>query len=74
MTGVDPTTLTAANKALLTQEALLAGIQYSFYIALGINIVALILVFFIKHAEVSDERFETSKNQQGKTETKTAVN
>lgn len=74
MTGVDPTTLTAANKALLTQEALLAGIQYSFYIALGINIVALILVFFIKRAEVKDEPVEALKNQQGKTKTKPAVN
>lgn len=74
MTGVDPTTLTAANKALLTQEALLAGIQYSFYITLGINIVALILVFFIKRAEVKDEPVEALKNQQGKTKTKPAVN
>ncbi len=55
MTGVDPTTLTEASQMLITQEALLAGIQYSFYVALGINIVALILVFFVKRVDTSLE-------------------
>ncbi|MCH6269444.1 MULTISPECIES: DHA2 family efflux MFS transporter permease subunit [Neobacillus] len=53
--GVDPTTFTAASKALLTQKALLAGIQYSFYVALGINIVALILALFVKRVDTSKE-------------------
>ena len=30
---------------MLTQKALLSGIQYSFYVALGMNVVALLLVF-----------------------------
>lgn len=45
MADVDPTTFTEATKAMLTQKALLSGIQYSFYVALGMNIVALLLVF-----------------------------
>lgn len=73
LTGVDPTTMTTASKALLTQKALLAGIQYSFYVALGINIVALLLVFFVKRVDVSKEP-DSMLKQQGKTTIKLVKN
>ncbi|MFD1777387.1 MDR family MFS transporter [Fredinandcohnia salidurans] len=53
--NVDPTTLTESTQALIGQQALLAGINYSFLVALGINIVALILAMFIKRVDVSDK-------------------
>lgn len=53
MTGLDPATMTEASSALLGQQALLAGIQYSFYVALGINFIALVLAFFVKRVDVS---------------------
>lgn len=58
MAGIDPTTFTESTKVLLTQKALLAGIQYSFYVALGINIVALLLAFFVKRVDTSAEAVE----------------
>ncbi|KKI90530.1 MFS transporter [Bacillus sp. SA1-12] len=64
MSGVDPTTMTTAAQALLTQKALLAGIQYSFYVALGINIVALLLALFVKRVDTSKEAVR-KLNQQG---------
>ncbi|HEK9099656.1 DHA2 family efflux MFS transporter permease subunit [Bacillus pfraonensis] len=64
MTGVDPTAMTTAAQALLTQKALLAGIQYSFYVALGINIVALLLALFVKRVDTSKEAVR-KLNQQG---------
>ncbi|MGM7722206.1 DHA2 family efflux MFS transporter permease subunit [Metabacillus sp. Hm71] len=64
MTGVDPTTMTTAAQALLTQKALLAGIQYSFYVALGINILALLLALFVKRVDTSKEAVR-KLNQQG---------
>lgn len=51
--GLDPAAVTETTEILLTQQALLAGIQYSFYVALGINIVALVLVFFVKRVDTS---------------------
>lgn len=62
--NVDPTTLTESTQALIGQQALLAGINYSFLVALGINIVALILAMFIKRVDVSDKAIhgaETAK-------------
>ncbi|MEH7385771.1 MDR family MFS transporter [Bacillus sp. JJ1521] len=53
MANVDPTTFTESTQALIGQQALLAGINYSFYVALGINIVALVLALFIKRVDVS---------------------
>lgn len=70
--GVDPTTFTAASKALLTQKALLAGIQYSFYVALGINIVALILALFVKRVDTSKESVK-QLDQQKNNPTKAVV-
>ncbi len=53
--NVDPTTLTEQATNLIKQQALLAGIQYSFLIALVMNIIALILAFFLKRVDVSPE-------------------
>jgi hypothetical protein len=36
----------------ITQQALLSGIQYSFYVALGMNLLALVLAFFVKRVDV----------------------
>lgn len=58
MSDVDPTTFTEATKAMLTQKALLSGIQHSFYVALGMNVVALLLVFFVKRVDTSAEAVE----------------
>ena len=58
MTGVDPTTLTESMMGTLTQQALLAGIQYSFYVALGMNILALALAFFVKRVDVKKLDFK----------------
>jgi EmrB/QacA subfamily drug resistance transporter len=66
LTGVDPTTLTTAAQAVLTQKALLAGIQYSFYVALGINIVALLLALFVKRVDTSKEVVKMGNQQANK--------
>jgi hypothetical protein len=66
LTGVDPTTLTTAAQAVLTQKALLAGIQYSFYVALGINIVALLLALFVKRVDTSNEVVKAGNQQASK--------
>jgi len=58
---VDPTTLTESTQAIIGQQALLAGINYSFLVALGINIVALILAFFIKRVDVSNKAVHGSE-------------
>jgi EmrB/QacA subfamily drug resistance transporter len=55
MVGVDPATLTETATALMTQKALLAGIHASFYVALGINILALVLALFVKRVDTSSE-------------------
>ncbi|MCM3569500.1 DHA2 family efflux MFS transporter permease subunit [Neobacillus mesonae] len=70
--GVDPAAMTKATQALLTQKALLAGIQYSFYVALGINIVVLILAFFVKRVDTSEEAVR--KLNQENTQTKVVTN
>ena len=57
MAHVDPTTFTEATKAMVTQKALLSGIQHSFYVALGMNVVALLLVF-VKRVDTSAEAVE----------------
>lgn len=72
MVGVDPTTMTAESTALLGQKALLAGIQYSFFICLIINIIVLIMVFFVKRVDVSQEAVQ--KLEAGKTQTKPVTN
>ena len=73
MAGVDPTTLTQASTALLTKQALLAGIQYSFYIALAINIVALVLALFVKRVDTSEEVVK-QLDQQGNIQMKSVAN
>ena len=52
MKGMDPTTLTEQSTALLGQQALLAGIQYSFLVVLVINIIAIVLALFLKRVDV----------------------
>ncbi|WP_455661057.1 DHA2 family efflux MFS transporter permease subunit [Pradoshia sp.] len=52
MKGMDPAALTEQSTALLGQQALLAGIQYSFLVTLGINILALVLALFLKRVDV----------------------
>lgn len=61
---VDPTTLTEASTAVLTQQALLAGIQYSFYVTFVINLVALVLAIFVKRVDTSAAAVSKIENQQ----------
>ena len=58
MIGVDPATLTESAMGALTQQALLSGIQVSFYVALGMNILALVLAFFVKRVDVRNLDFK----------------
>ncbi|MFC4389180.1 DHA2 family efflux MFS transporter permease subunit [Gracilibacillus marinus] len=63
ISNVDPQALTQATTESITQQALLSGIQYSFYVALGINIVALVLAFFVKRVDTSEKAVqEIEKN------------
>lgn len=64
LSSVDPTTLTAASTASMTQQALLSGIQYSFYVALEINIVALVLSLFMKRVDTSVTPVEEVKQEE----------
>ncbi|MFT4414173.1 DHA2 family efflux MFS transporter permease subunit [Fredinandcohnia humi] len=72
LSTADPTTLTEATQAVLGQQALLAGIQYSFLVAFWINIVALLLALFIKRVDVSKEALQ--KIEAGKTAPRPATN
>ncbi|GAA4724711.1 DHA2 family efflux MFS transporter permease subunit [Brevibacillus fulvus] len=69
MSGVDPATMTETAQAVVTQQALLAGIQYSFYVTLGINIVVLILSLFVKRVDTSEETVK-KLNRQGQKQMK----
>ena len=64
MAGVDPTALTDTSTAALTQQALLAGIQYSFLVTLVINIIALVLALFVKRVDTSAEAISKLENQE----------
>ncbi|QQZ08992.1 MDR family MFS transporter [Heyndrickxia vini] len=64
MTSIDPTTFNKATEALLTQKSLLAGIQYSFYVALAINIVALVLALFVKRVDTSNKAVNKLNSQE----------
>ncbi|MFC4402000.1 MDR family MFS transporter [Gracilibacillus xinjiangensis] len=72
MNGVDPSTITEASAASMTQHALLSGIQYSFYVALAINIVALVLALFVRRVDTSDKAVREIE-KQGKVEAKPVV-
>lgn len=63
MVGVDPSALTEASTAAMTQQALLAGIQYSFYVAFAVNIVALVLALFVKRVDTSAEAVSNLERQ-----------
>ena len=58
MVGCRSNNLHRSYEGMLTQKALLSGIQYSFYVALGMNVVALLLVFFVKRVDTSAEAVE----------------
>ncbi|OGX78731.1 MFS transporter [Exiguobacterium sp. SH31] len=58
MTGVDPSTLTESAMGAMTQQALLSGIQVSFYVALAMNLLALVLAFFVKRVDVRNLDFK----------------
>lgn len=74
MSGVDPSTLTEASIASMSQQALLNGIQFSFFVALGINIVALVLALFIKRVDTSDKAvYEIEKQGKGDGEAQPVV-
>ncbi|NMD70915.1 DHA2 family efflux MFS transporter permease subunit [Bacillus sp. DNRA2] len=64
MATIDPTTLTEASTAALTHQALLAGIQYSFYVTFVVNLVALVLALFVKRVDTSEEAVSKLENQQ----------
>lgn len=66
MTGIDPTTVTEQSMALVGQQALLSGIQYSFLVTLGINIVAIVLALFLKRVDVSSREAINKIEQAGK--------
>ena len=66
MTGIDPTTVTEQSMALLGQQALLSGIQYSFLVTLGINIVAIVLALFLKRVDVSSREAISKIEEAGK--------
>ncbi|MEW9673651.1 MDR family MFS transporter [Ammoniphilus sp. 3BR4] len=55
LTGLDP--------SALTQQALLAGIQYAFYAAFATNIIALILALFVKRVDTSRETVIKLENE-----------
>lgn len=63
MAGVDPAALTEASTAAMTQQALLAGIQYSFYVAFAVNIIALVLAFFVRRVDTSADAVSKLENQ-----------
>ncbi|TCN26550.1 MDR family MFS transporter [Mesobacillus foraminis] len=63
MSGVDPTTMTEASTAALTQQALLSGIQYSFYVTFAINIIVLIMAIFVKRVDTSAEAVSKLENE-----------
>ncbi|MCE4047388.1 DHA2 family efflux MFS transporter permease subunit [Bacillus sp. Au-Bac7] len=73
MAGVDPASVTEASAALLTQKALLEGIQYSFYVTLAINAIALILALFVKRVDTSQEAVKELE-KQGSPNRKPATN
>lgn len=62
--GMDPTNLTEASTAAITQQALLAGIQYSFYVAFATNMIALVLALFVKRVDTSAEAVRKLENQK----------
>jgi len=53
--GLDPTALTPEQEALIGQQSLMYGIQYSFWIAMFVTIAALILALFVKRVDVSKD-------------------
>ncbi|GAF15070.1 drug resistance transporter, EmrB/QacA family [Bacillus sp. JCM 19045] len=55
LAGVDPATITEATSAAVMQQSLLSGIQFAFYVSLAMNLIALVLAFFVKRVDTSIE-------------------
>lgn len=53
MAGELTTQPTADQMAQITQQAMLNGITYSFFVSTGVTIVALVMAFFIKRVDVT---------------------
>lgn len=63
MTSMNPTSLTESATAAIAQQALLTGIQYSFYVTFVINLIVLILAFFVKRVDTSADAVSKIENQ-----------
>jgi len=66
--STDPATVSQEQIALLSKQALLDGIQYSFLIATFVTIAALILSLFVKRVDVSPQavmKLEEDSEQHG---------
>ena len=62
--GMDPSSLADPNAmAALQQVALLEGIQFSFFVATIVTVVALVLTLFLKRVDVSREAVEKLEQQ-----------
>lgn len=57
----DPQAVSEAVKTSIEQQSLLAGIQYSFFIAFIVNIVALVLAFFVKRVDTGHKPIQKAK-------------
>ncbi len=69
LSHLDPTAMTEASKAVLMQQSLLAGIQYSFYVTFVVNIIAIVLALFIKRVDTSEaavRKIESQNNPSAK--------
>ena len=63
ITGIDPTTITEAQMKGIEQAALLEGIQFSFFIAAIVTIIALVLTLFLKRVDISRAAIEKLEKQ-----------
>jgi len=63
ITGIDPTTITEAQIKGIEQAALLEGIQFSFFIAAIVTIIALVLTLFLKRVDISRAAIEKLEKQ-----------
>ena len=63
ITGIDLTTVTEAQMKGIEQAALLEGIQFSFFIAAIVTIIALVLTLFLKRVDISRAAIEKLEKQ-----------
>lgn len=62
--NVPSATEIAQMKAQVGQQALIDGINFSFFVAMGITIVALILALFVKRVPVNGKSMNPTENTQ----------